>query len=452
MAITRIFDMSQRSLATYQKALDVTAHNVANASNPDYARQKVSFTSVSPDNIGDFSLGAGVKIDQISRIKDDYLEKSILGNNSKYSANQKKSTLLNRVEGYFMELSGAGISDSLNEFFNSWSELSTSPTSLPLRNNIVTSAQKLTSVVTDFNENIDTMRNEVFDEFNQNVDEVNQNLKNLYDINLKIAESKGTKVGINDLLDQRDKTIQSLSKQGNLTVKFNDNGVANVSIGGVAASNSYGATQFVVGIKDDKLTMVTSEEGNAALLKEGELSALSEVYSKVIPENKENFNAMIAAMATAVNSEHQNGRTLSNPPVTGISFFSEYENGKLKINQDILSDANMIAASLTNTDGNGDNALKIAELFDKKIYNNRTISESYSSMVSSIGNEAKLTENLADANKLILDQLESRRSEISAVSVDEEMTNILTYQRSYDASAKLIKVADELLQTIINLV
>lgn len=452
MAITRIFDMSQRSLATYQKALDVTAHNVANASNPDYARQKVDLTTVAPDMVGDFSLGAGVKIDQISRVKDEYLERTIIENNSKYYANDKKATLMQRMEGYFMELTGAGISDSLNEFFNSWSELSTSPTSLPLRNNIITSAQHLTTVVSDFNDNIDSMRSEVFDEFSQGVDELNQNLKNLYEINLKIAESRSTKVGVNDLLDQRDKIVQEMSKLGNLTVNYNDNGVASVTLGGIPASNSYGATEFKIGIVDNKLSLVTATDGNKAVLKGGELSALSEVYSTSLLNAKNEFNGMIQSMAEAVNAEHVNGRTITDPPRTNIEFFTTYENGDLNINSDILDDPSLIAASITNTDGNGDNAIRIAELIDKKLYKNKSISDSYSSLVSSVGNEAKLAENLAEANQLVLGQLEARRSEVSAVSVDEEMTNILKYQRSYDASAKLIKVADELLQTILNLV
>lgn len=452
MSLTRIFDVSQRSLATYQKALDVTAHNVANANNEDYSRQKVQFSSSNPDTIDNYSIGAGVQISQISRVRDEYLDKSIAENNAKYYSNDKKSNLLGRVEGMFLELTGTGVSDSINKFFNSWSELSNSPTSLTLRDNVVSSAKQLAQMVYDVNNNMDSMRNDLMSEFSSQVDELNRNLSSLYDINQKIAESKSSNIEINSLLDQRDKLVADISKLGNVTVQIDTNNTAKVTIGGIPANDSYGATEFKVGMEDNQLTIVNSRNSSAAILKGGELHAIADVYSNALPEAKNEFNSIIETLATAVNDIHSGGNTMTDPPQTGIDFFSEYENGNLVINSDILNDSANIAASLDATDGNGENANKIAELADQKLFGTQSISEKYSTLVTKIGSDKQLAENLADANGLILDQLTVRKNSVSAVSVDEEMTNILKFQRSYDASAKLIKVADDMLQTILNLV
>ena len=61
MSLSRIFDISRRSMATYQKAMDITSHNVANASNESYTRQRVSFVAEDPEINANFIWGTGVK-------------------------------------------------------------------------------------------------------------------------------------------------------------------------------------------------------------------------------------------------------------------------------------------------------------------------------------------------------------------------------------------------------
>jgi len=81
-----------------------------------------------------------------------------------------------------------------------------------------------------------------------------------------------------------------------------------------------------------------------------------------------------------------------------------------------------------------------------------TLQESYSSMINGLGNDGMLQNNYTQANQMVLDELAQLRASQSGVSVDEEMTNVLKFQRTYEASAKLITVADEILQTILNMV
>jgi flagellar hook-associated protein 1 FlgK len=122
------------------------------------------------------------------------------------------------------------------------------------------------------------------------------------------------------------------------------------------------------------------------------------------------------------------------------------------MNDKIVKDVNKIAISSDGTTGNGTIATKIAALKDAKLLNDKSIMENYTNFISSIGSDSVLAQQNADANKLVLTQLENQRSATSGVSLDEEMTNVIRFQRSYDASAKLIKVADEMLQTLMNMV
>jgi flagellar hook-associated protein 1 FlgK len=78
--------------------------------------------------------------------------------------------------------------------------------------------------------------------------------------------------------------------------------------------------------------------------------------------------------------------------------------------------------------------------------------DEYTNILNSLGTERISNDDRADSNELIVQQLQNQRASVSGVSLDEEMTNVLKYQRSYDAAARLVKVADDMLQTILNMV
>ena len=124
----------------------------------------------------------------------------------------------------------------------------------------------------------------------------------------------------------------------------------------------------------------------------------------------------------------------------------------LKLNSSIVDNVNLIAVSNDGTSGNNSIALQIAKIQDLGIVDGVTISEKYSNFISGLGNEKRVQEQNSQSYELVLNQLEVQKSEYSGVSIDEEMISVLKFQRSYDASAKLIKVADEILQTLLQLV
>ena len=133
MGVSRIFDISVRSLAAYQRAMDVTAHNVANSSNPDYSRQQITFATAIPEKLQGFIWGSGVKIDNVLRVRDQLTDQQIRSNNQDYSNNNTRSTIQSQVEVLFSEPSDLGISTLMDTFFNSWSQLSVTPNSSALR-------------------------------------------------------------------------------------------------------------------------------------------------------------------------------------------------------------------------------------------------------------------------------------------------------------------------------
>ena len=394
----------------------------------------------------------GVKITDINRIRDSLLDSQIRTNNQKYSSSNRQSNLLGQVESTFSEPTDLGLSNLTTQFFSAWNELAGDPGSATLRDNVVQAASQFSTKVKSIHTDLNSIQTDLMSEMNSKVSDVNNILKNIQSLNQQIFTQESVGQEANDLMDLRDKAIDDLSNLVNINVSYDDKNIAMVSIGGAFAADASKAVEFKTTLDNGKLGIVTTDDKTKVTLTGGELFAVSDTYSTKIPKYLNQLDSIVSTLFTSVNDAHKSGYTLDDPPQTGLNFFDSYSNGNLKINKLILDDPSKIAASGDGTSGNGDISSKISELQNQKIFNGTTITDSYASLVSGLGSDKQTTDNSAQSYSLVVQQLQTQKSSISGVSVDEEMTNIITYQRAYDASAKLISVADQMLQTLIEMV
>ncbi|MCF6270921.1 MAG: flagellar hook-associated protein FlgK [Melioribacteraceae bacterium] len=452
MAISRLFDISRRSMQTYQKSMDVAANNIANVGNPDYRRQRAIISTSRTQQYAGITWGSGVKMDDIERIRNSLTESQITSNNQKFAFNERSSFLLSQVENVFNEPSDLGISNLMGQFFSSWSELSANPTSSALRGNVVYSAQNLASKVGDINESFQIIRGSIYNEFRDKVREVNNNLSGIQSINKQISEARAIGQNANDLMDKRDSLVDDLSKLVNISVNYEQDETVNISIGGVFAVDKGSVTQFEMSTTEGNIAMVSIEGGKEVALNSGEMGALVDVFSNKIPAYQTKLDSIINQLMTSVNAVHSTGYNLDDTPLTGFNFFESYENGELKITDEILNDNNKIAVSSDGTSGNGDMAIQLFEIGNEDVLDGARLIDVYSTLISEVGSEKQNVDRLAESGSLVLQQLNNQKDSISAVSVDEEMMNVLKYQKAYEASAKLIRMADEMLDTLMTLV
>ncbi len=452
MGISRVFDLSVRSMAVYQRAMDVTAHNVANSSNPDYSRQRITFATEIPEKLKGFVWGTGVKIDQVLRVRDDLTDRQIRTSSQDYYNNTERASIQSQAEILFSEPSDLGISTLMDSFFSSWSELAVTPNSNPLRLEVVRSAQRLASKVGAVYNGLDAIKSDLLSDAKSKVDELNGMLKQVQTLNAQIFESRNAGANPNDLMDQRDKVVDQLSQLVNINVSYDESNSAVISVGGVFAVNKTNSINFKVTEYNGQMSIAAEDSDFVANLNGGELFAVTDSYSNFLPGYQDKLNQIMSTMADSVNGLHMSGYTIDNPPQTGIKFFDSYQDGKLVINQDILNNPSKIAVSADGTEGNGDIAVGISGLYESKILNGSTLSDNYNSLVSEVGNNKLSADQLSEATNLVLQQLQQQKTSTSGVSIDEEMANVIKFQRSYDASAKLVSIADQMLQTIISMV
>jgi len=121
MALSRLFDISQRSMVTYQRSMDVASNNIANAGNADYRRQRAIVSTEQTQQNAGITWGSGIKIDDIERVRNSLTENQITNNNQSKSFFERSSVLLSQVENIYTEPTELGVSTMLSQFFSSWS-------------------------------------------------------------------------------------------------------------------------------------------------------------------------------------------------------------------------------------------------------------------------------------------------------------------------------------------
>ncbi|MDK2807231.1 MAG: flagellar hook-associated protein 1, partial [Thermoanaerobacterium sp.] len=184
---------------------------------------------------------------------------------------------------------------------------------------------------------------------------------------------------------------------------------------------------------------------------------------KGIPYYKEQLNQFAYNIATVFNTKHSKGYGLDGS--TGINFFNitdtmynptaEYAKN-IQVSSDILADDGLqkiaAASSASLLPGDNTNVLNLIALRDTKIsgLNNGTFDDFVSSLISNLGVDAQQANMMQTNQSAMVKQVDYNRQSVSGVSLDEEMTNMLKYQKSYEASARMITVMDELLDTLIN--
>ena len=451
MGLSRLYDISRSGLRTYQNAMTLTSQNIANSDNENYSRQKVSVSSAKPEYNGKISFGNGVKIGDVQRIQDTLTQSSLQKFTQSTSFFDKQTQYLTNIESVLNEPSEYGLSNFINQFFDSWEQLSVNPLSQELRANVVNSAQKMSSKMKSVYDGISDVKNTIVKDANQLVSVLNKQLEQLNTVNKQIKQTSLSGISNNDLLDERDRLLSEISDSVNVNISIDENNVANISVGGVFAAGASVANQFIIERSGEKIYLKTADGSSSVALTGGKLHAATNTYNKMIPNFINDLDTVASAIMTSVNSIHQQGYTIHQPPQSNIPLFDNYSQGTLTINSQVLNDSNYLAVSMDGSNGNNEIALQIAALKDAKLINGSSIMEKYSDFTNNIGSQKQFSEQNYESDNLVLQKLKEQKASVSGVSIDEEIANILKYQRAYDASAKLTRVADEMLRTLLNI-
>ena len=172
---------------------------------------------------------------------------------------------------------------------------------------------------------------------------------------------------------------------------------------------------------------------------------LQNLFNELIPDVMQKFDDLAKNLIKKVNDFHKVGYALDG--TTGIDFFGGTGAGSIQVNKIILDDPAKISASINGDVGNNEVALAISSL-----RNETKILGFYNSIVSDIGLRSRISSDNENLHRMILNQLESQRDAVSGVSIDEEMLNMIKFQKMFEASAKVIQTVNEMIDAVLSMV
>ncbi|MCB5249702.1 MAG: flagellar hook-associated protein FlgK [Candidatus Cloacimonadales bacterium] len=456
----QLISLGKRALAVTEKHLETASHNISNVNTEGYSRQRVVQESGLPIDYPYGTIGTGVNIQSVERMRDEFLDISFRDNQSQLGFWDKRSEVLEKLETMLNEPSDFGLSNKINQFFSSWDSLSSSPTSETYRMDLINNTQQMTDgfnrMYDDLSGFVKTIDNEII----HNVSRINQISQELATLAKGINFTNGQVNDPNDLLDKYDLLVDELAKYGNITVKTTDFGQKAIYFGSDLIVDGSSARQ--IGLEETTVNGVTvhnlvwsNNYDKINGLKNGELLSLVDLRDNVVPSYLSQLDKIADTIKEAVNQIHLQGHDFTATREKGHYFFDQDSSGAkdFRLSLNILNDPYMIATSRSGESGDNEIALAIANLRNEAVVDgNQSISQAYASLVYKIGSDANYTNIKKENQAMTTEQVDNFRESVKGVSLNEETANLIKYQQMYQASAKIVKLADDMLKIVLGLV
>lgn len=458
MSISDLFNLGRTSLQVNQYALQVTSHNIANVNTPGYSRQQLVVETGHPFDTSAGSIGSGVRGQEVKRVYDRFLSYQMKGEEEEYGRLSEEKDLIARVEDIFNELSNSGIRDRLAEFFNSLKELSNNAGSYSERSQVLAKADTLTQTIRNKASDLKSLQNNIDTGIKDAIGDVNTIIAQIADLNVKISDMESAGSNANDFRDKRDALMSDLSELIDYDYFEDSTGQVAISVGKgnmLVEGKNYNALSDIT--NDSNFTDIEISNGSLTTnitsdISDGRLKGLLNVRDGDIAGFLDKLNTFAKAIKDEFNTQHEAGYDLNS--AAGGQFFDATAGDEAATISLLITDTDQIAAASSSAGGSADNrnALLLAGIQDKTMPSlSTTLDSYYSGIVADVGTRSQLASRNFGYQNFSKEQLESRIEAIAGVSLDEEAANLIKFQRAFEASAKLITTADEMMQTILEL-
>ena len=430
------------ALNSARYGLDVTGQNISNANTPGYVRQRADLTEAGPV-AGAPSLYATqhadstVTVSGTSRLNDPVVDMRARSEHGRNNYLQTSAGTLSSVEDLFDEPSDNGLAEQLNDFWNSWAAVANNPGDSAARNVVLQKAGALAGTLNEASAALGRLNQSTTDQASSALTQINTATSQLAQLNSAIAVGTATGATDNQLLDQRDSLLMSLSDLAGAQATINTDGTATVSIGGQTVVSSTTATAVSVNASNQLLV-----GGSPAGAAGGQLQGLLDGLTTVLPGYTAQLDAVAAALANTTNSAQTSGYDLAGNP--GGPLFAGSTAGTISL---AITDPTLLAAS-GSPGGNLDGSVALSM---SQLGNSTTGPDaSYRTLIGTLATDSQRANQQATVQQSVTDSVDALAQSSSGVSIDEETTNLLTYQRAYQASSRVLTTVDETLDTLIN--
>jgi flagellar hook-associated protein 1 len=442
--------IAAEALGADQGALDATSNNIANQNTPGYSREIPVLTEAAPTEEGNITYGNGVVLQRLQSVRDQVLQIQISDQNQQQGSAQAQYSAMQQVQGLFSDPT-SGIGADTTTFFNSISQLSTDPASIPDRQAVLTAAQKVASDFNSTEQNLDSIQSGLNQSVTQTVTQINTLTQQIAQLNVQVGQMQQLGQDPGTLGDQETQLIQQLSQLTTVNQIQTENGLTLTTGNGtpLVVGNQSFALQTTNGPAG--MTDISSQgQDVTSSLQGGQLGGDLQVRDTVIPGLLSQIDTLASQFASSINAAQASGYDLNGN--AGQPIFSDTSGagaaGNLKVS---MTDPSLIAASSDGTQGSNGNVANLLAVQTQALPAGETPVNAYANLVSQTGNLTSQANAEVTASTASLNQLNDQLGAVSGVNLDEETTNLMNYQRAYEAAARVITTVDDLTQSVLDM-
>jgi len=456
------------SLYAQRRGLDVTGQNIANSGTEGYTRQRVRMVANSGGlNPGVYStvdqVGAGVKVGSVERGRSQYLDERgrVEHGNSAYLANQ--TAAYTAIEDTFQEPSDTAIQSRMHDMWDAWNDVANNFQDPSTRSALI---ERATTVATSLNDAHASLSNQFTANVNETstyVEQINTLATNIAKMNNQIVVSKQANMQPNELMDARDRAVMQLSELVGATTSEQPNGGLDVFIGNGPLVSDFTARRVEAvgpptldGVSEATPVGLQWTDTKGAVSAGGTLGSMIDTMNTVIPSVSAQLDKVAKKLADTVNDLHRDG--YSSDGTTGLDFFTgeidatdvSAKTIRVAVSKPAevaFSSQNPISADPT-VAGTINHA--IADQLTDIGASGTGPDQIYQQMIGQLGVAAQASSRRSDIQNSVRDQVDTDRNAESGVNLDEEMTNLLTFQRGYEAASRVLTTVDSMLDQLIN--
>ncbi|HEU4587344.1 MAG TPA: flagellar hook-associated protein FlgK [Gemmatimonadales bacterium] len=456
MSLASILNIAQSGLTTQQRLLAVISHNIANADTEGYTRQQLNLRAGAPVITPQGAIGTGVLAEAATRVRDGFLDSRYRDEAALQRQYASTRDLLDQIQSALGEPGTTGLSANLSQFYDAFSDLANDPNGPTTRFLARQAGQQLVQRFQSLAAGLSQAGQSAFEQLQARVNEANSLLAQVTQLNRQIVASRGSG-GVPDLEDQRDVAIDRLSQlMGVRAVSYADGSV------GVIAGN----TLLADGVGHQTLAVTTAGSGWGVTLAgstaafnptSGEIRALADFSQSTLPGVQAQLDQLAAQVVASVNTVHQSGTvTNSSPPTTGVPFFAPTGTtaGTIDLSAQVKASPANIVTGASGAPGDAAIALQIAQLRSATVagLGGQSAAEFYAGVVANVGSLRLGADRAAAAQEALVANLDAQRQSVSGVNTDEEMINLIRAQQAYSAAARIVNIADEMMQELLRMV
>jgi flagellar hook-associated protein 1 FlgK len=447
-------DNSLSAMFAAQAGLSTTSHNIANADVAGYSRQTNLLGARRPLMFSHGAIGQGVDVLSVRRAHDGFLLKSLRSQTARQSSYEAMDSGLYEVENILGSVDNDHLGEAINGFFLSWHELATPPVDPALKALVVQKAQSLVTDMHTTANSLDDLSRNIDAQVTEEIARMNRLLRQVGEMNGQIMAAETGGQPANDLRDQRDQLVNEISRIAAVTVEERDDGSVDLILNGRTVVTRSSVQEFSTTLSETengyRIGVVTSGNLWNVELPEGSLQGLLSSRDEVVDDVRGKLDELARTIISSVNDLHVQGQTGSS---NGLLFFTGDNLHNIEINPMLVDDPSLVATSRSGEEGDADVAHEIAALADSVVPGTGlTIGDAYRGVVTHVASRRASFEFLVENQQASVQAVEAKIASVSGVNIDEEAANMVRYQNTYNAAARVISTVQEMFDSLINMI